>query len=94
MSVQGDIQGDMQSDRVIRMYTTPWCGDCVRAKQVMKSMQVPFEEIDITEDEDALETVVRLNQGNQSVPTIVFPDGSVLTEPPAPTLAAKLQELM
>ncbi|MEX1020962.1 MAG: glutaredoxin domain-containing protein [Litorilinea sp.] len=83
----------LQSE-IIRMYTTPWCGDCVRAKQVMKSMQVAYEEIDITEDEDAAETVVRLNKGHRSVPTIVFPDGSVMTEPPAPALAAKLQTLL
>jgi mycoredoxin len=81
------------SNGKIRMYTTPWCGDCVRAKQVMKSMQVPFEEIDISQDEDAAATVVRVNNGHRSVPTIIFPDGSVLTEPRAPVLAAKLASM-
>lgn len=82
------------NEKTIRMYTTPWCGDCVRAKQVMASMQVAYEEIDITQDEEAAETVLRLNNGNRSVPTIVFPDGSVLTEPKAPVLAAKLETII
>lgn len=85
---------NLQQENRILMYTTPWCGDCVRAKQVMKAMQVEYHEIDITQDEDAAETVVQLNKGNRSVPTIVFPDGSILTEPPAPVLAAKLEAMM
>jgi mycoredoxin len=75
----------------IVMYTTQWCGDCYRAKQVMNSLQVPYKEIDISHDPEAANLVVRLNRGNRSVPTIVFPDGSVLTEPKTATLVAKLQ---
>ncbi len=75
----------------IRMYTTNWCPDCWRAKQVMKSMNVTFEEININDDEDAIDLVIRLNNGNRSVPTILFPDGSVLTEPNTTTLVQKLQ---
>lgn len=88
------VKGEPVQNLSIRMYTTPWCGDCVRAKQVMKSMQVNYEEIDITHDEEAAAEVVRLNNGNRSVPTIVFPDGSILTEPSAPVLAAKLESLL
>jgi mycoredoxin len=77
----------------IVMYTTAWCPDCWRAKQVMDSMKVEYQEIDITHDQDAAELVIRLNRGNRSVPTIVFPDGSVLTEPRAATLMQKLQSL-
>lgn len=77
----------------IRMYTTNWCPDCFRAKKVMQSMQVQFDEIDITHDEEAIELVIRLNNGHRSVPTIVFPDGSVLTEPSAIILMQKLQSL-
>lgn len=75
----------------IVMYTTSWCPDCWRAKQVMSTMKVPYEEINITHDDDAVELVMALNNGNRSVPTIVFPDGSVLTEPPTSVLAQKLQ---
>ncbi|MCC7060906.1 MAG: NrdH-redoxin, partial [Burkholderiaceae bacterium] len=45
----------------------------------------------ITHDDDAVELVMALNNGNRSVPTIVFPDGSILTEPPTSVLAQKLQ---
>ena len=81
----------MQSTPEIVMYTTAWCSSCWRAKQVMNSMQIPFTEVDIGQDEEATELVMRLNQGNQSVPTIIFPDGSVLTEPNMLELVSKLQ---
>ncbi|RIK39746.1 MAG: NrdH-redoxin [Chloroflexi bacterium] len=77
----------------IVMYTTDWCADCWRAKQVMQSLKVSYQEIDITTDDDAFERVLQLNNGKRSVPTIVFPDGSVLTEPSAPVLMQKLQRL-
>jgi mycoredoxin len=77
----------------IVMYTTNWCGDCWRVKQVMNALQVEYQEIDISEDEEATETVLRLNRGYRSVPTLVFPDGSVLTEPKPVTLMEKLQTL-
>jgi mycoredoxin len=75
----------------ITMYTTDGCPDCWRAKKVMDSMQVAYTEINISEDEEAIETVVRLNNGNRSVPTLVFPDGSVMTEPSISALVQKLQ---
>ena len=75
------------------MYTTKWCPDCWRAKQVMGAMKVAYEEINISEDEAAIELVIRLNNGSRSVPTIVFPDGSILTEPSTTTLVQKLQTL-
>lgn len=78
-------------DNMIIMYSTSWCPDCWRAKQVLDSMQVPYEEIDITFDPDATELVVRLNRGNRSVPTLVFPDGTVMTEPKTLALVEKLQ---
>lgn len=76
------------------MYTTAWCVDCWRAKQIMDSMQVEYTEVDIAHDEEATELVMRLNRGNRSVPTLVFPDGSVLTEPRTTVLVEKLQSLL
>ena len=83
----------MQTQKPVVMYTTNWCPDCWRAKQVMSAMNVQFEEININEDEDAVDIVMNLNNGNRSVPTIVFPDGSILTEPATPVLAQKLQSM-
>ena len=77
----------------IKMYTTGWCPDCWRAKSVMKSQAIQFEEIDIESDEDARELVQRLNNGHMSVPTIVFPDGDVMTEPSTTALMTKLSTL-
>jgi mycoredoxin len=75
----------------IVMYTTDWCAACWRAKQVMSSLKVAYSEIDIEEDEDAREHVMQMNRGYRSVPTIVFPDGTILTEPSTFALVQKLQ---
>lgn len=74
----------------ITMYSTTWCGDCRRAKRVFTDFGVPYREINIEDDEDAAELVQTLNNGMRSVPTIVFPDGSVLVEPSSAALAAVL----
>lgn len=76
----------------ITMYSTTWCPDCHRAKAVMQKVNVPFTEINITHDEEAVALVEWLNNGRRSVPTIVFPDGSTLTEPSNAALMAKLSE--
>lgn len=74
----------------IVMYTTSWCGDCRRSKKVFAALGVPYTEIDIERHDDAAEMVRRLNNGSQSVPTILFPDGTTLVEPSNATLEAKL----
>jgi len=74
----------------IRMYSTSWCGDCRRARKVFAALNVPYTDINIEQDESAADTVVRLNNGSRSVPTIVFPDGSVLVEPSNAELEKKL----
>lgn len=73
------------------MYTTTWCPDCLRAKRVFKSAGVPFRDVNIERHPDGAALVRRLNSGMQSVPTIVFPDGSVLVEPSTRELEAKLR---
>lgn len=75
------------------MYGTPWCGDTIRAKKVFEEFNVEFEWIDINKDKKAEETVKKINNGNKSVPTIIFPDESILVEPNKPTLIAKLKTL-
>lgn len=80
-----------ETQKAIVMYTTNWCPDCWRAKQIMSALKVPYQEINITENEEAIELVMTLNNGNRSVPTIVFPDGSILTEPSTTALTQKLQ---
>ena len=74
----------------IRVYGTTWCPDCVRAKQVLERHKVTFVWIDINQDADARVYVEKINHGNRSVPTIVFPDGSTLVEPSNKQLEVKL----
>lgn len=77
----------------IVMYTTSWCSDCRRAKRVFAALHVPYREVDIEKHEEAADLVVRINQGARSVPTIVFPDGTVLVEPANAVLEEKLTAL-
>lgn len=74
----------------IVLYCTRWCPGCWRAKKVLESMQIAYREIDISQDEAAAARVMELNRGFRSVPTIVFPDGSTLTEPRTDELKNKL----
>ena len=54
----------------IRVYTTRWCADCSRAKQFLKERGVQYEEIDVDEDPDAEELILRVNEGRRKIPTI------------------------
>lgn len=63
------------------MYTTPWCGYCIRLKNQMQREGLEFTEVDIEKDAAAAELVASHNHGNQTVPTLVFSDGTVRTNP-------------
>ena len=75
----------------IKFYGTSWCGDCQRAKAVFAEMQVPYMWIDIDQSPQAAEFVKQVNRGLRRVPTIIFPDGSILVEPDSESLRAKLR---
>ena len=81
-----------RADQIV-FYATRWCGDCFRSRRVLDALGVPYRYVDIGQDPDAAALVVRLNRGMRSVPTIVFPDGSVLTEPTSAELEAHLASL-
>lgn len=57
------------SDQTIKMYSTTWCGDCHRAKALLRDLGVSFDEIDIEQDETAAELVMSQNDGKRRVPT-------------------------
>ena len=65
----------------IVMYTTQYCSDCRRAKAFFEANGIPYIPISIEGNHEATEFVMRMNNGYKSVPTIIFPDGSVLVEP-------------
>ena len=81
------------TEKQIRVYSTTWCGDCRFAKRWLDSHGIAYENIDIEQNEQAAEYVKQVNNGRASVPTIVFPDGSILVEPNGRDLAAKSSEL-
>lgn len=65
----------------IVMYSTEHCSDCRRAKAFFEANGVAYLRIDLEGNEEAAAFVMQVNQGRRSVPTIIFPDGSVLVEP-------------
>ena len=75
------------------LYGVSWCGDCRRARRVFSEVGAPYEDIDVDADAQAEAFIKELNNGKRSVPTIVFPDGSVMVEPGDDDLATKLKNL-
>ena len=65
----------------VTMYSTVWCGYCRRLKDQMGRAGITFVEVDIENDHEATELVMSVNGGNQTVPTVVFADGSALANP-------------
>lgn len=73
----------------IIIYGTSWCGDTRRARAFFDQNKIPYKWIDIDTNADARKFVESVNRGYRSVPTIIFPDGSMLVEPSAARLAEK-----
>jgi mycoredoxin len=65
----------------LTMYTTRWCGFCRRLKRQLAGADIHVTEVDIERDPAAAEFVMSVNGGNQTVPTLVFADGTALTNP-------------
>lgn len=65
----------------LTIYSTPWCGYCTRLKSQLERAGIEFEDIDISKDEAAAKFVESANGGNQLVPTVKLPTGTVLSNP-------------
>jgi mycoredoxin len=76
-------------DAQITVYGTVWCGDTRRALRWLDQNHIPYQWIDIDKDREAVKFVEKTNRGCRSVPTIVFPDGSILVEPSTMELEKK-----
>ena len=72
------------------MYATPWCGFCRNLKRQLAQAGIELTEVDIERDEAAAEFVMSVNGGNQTVPTVLFPDGTALTNPSAAQVKEQL----
>lgn len=65
----------------IVMYTTQYCSDCHRAKAFFEANKIDYIQVSLEGNQEATDFVIKVNKGMRSVPTIVFPDGSILVEP-------------
>ena len=75
------------------MYSTPWCGYCHRLKSQLDREGIVFDMVDIELDPAAAEIVEAANGGNQTVPTLVYPDGTAQTNPSLIQVKEKLAAL-
>jgi len=74
----------------IVMYATEYCPDCLRAKRHFEANDIPYLRVGLEGNREAAEFVIQINNGFRSVPTIVFPDGTILVEPSWGELKQKL----
>ena len=74
----------------ITIYGAYWCPDCRRSKQFLGEHQIPYNWVDIEQDEAGEAYVLQRNDGKRIIPTIEFGDRSILVEPSNAELAAKL----
>ena len=75
------------------LYSTSWCGPCKRLKGQLGELGLTFKEVDIEQSPEAAALVESLNNGNQMVPTLVFTDGTSLTNPSAMAVKEKLTSI-
>jgi mycoredoxin len=78
---------------LVTMYSTTWCGYCSRLKSQMQREGIAFEVVDIEQRPEAAALVERVNGGNQTVPTLVYADGTAQTNPPLKDVKAKVAAL-
>jgi thioredoxin reductase (NADPH) len=69
------------SPQTITMYGTSWCQDCKRAKKFFGEHRVAYDFVDVDQDAEGVRLVEDVNSGKRIIPTVFFPDGSVLVEP-------------
>ena len=77
----------------VTMYTTQWCGYCKRLKKMMQDAKIPFAEVDIEQVPGTAEIVEKVNNGNRTVPTLVFSDGTAMTNPSLAKVQEKLASI-
>ena len=74
----------------LTIYSTQWCGYCHRLMKQLDREGVGYAVVDIEEDPAAADYVMSVNGGNQTVPTVVFPDGSAMTNPSLKEVTGRL----
>jgi mycoredoxin len=77
----------------VTMYSTPWCGYCFRLRKQLDREGIAYDVVDIEQVPEAAQIVERVNDGNQTVPTMVYADGTAQTNPSLAQVKAKLASL-
>ena len=75
------------------MYSTPWCGYCHRLRSQLDREGITYEVVDIEQHPEAAAVVEQANRGNQTVPTLVYSDGTAQTNPSLKQVLEKLASL-
>lgn len=78
------------ADGTITMFSTTWCGYCKRLKKQLDAQGIAYTEVNIEEVDGTADLVEQLNDGNRTVPTVIFPDGTAATNPSAAQVKEKL----
>jgi len=74
----------------VTMYSTTWCGYCHRLKKQLEREGIAYTVVDIEQVPEAAQFVMSVNDGNQTVPTVVFPDGTTATNPSVSEVKGRL----
>ena len=75
---------------MLTMYSTTWCGYCRRLATGLDRAGIPYSQVNIELDDEAAERVMKINGGSRTVPTVVLPDGTALTNPSLAEVSARL----
>jgi mycoredoxin len=81
---------ELTTPQLPTVFTTRWCGYCVRLKSQLNRAGIAFREVDIENNASAAVLVAEVNSGNLTVPTVLFPDGSAVTNPTAAEVSSRL----
>ena len=92
MSTTSDTS-NVTTTQTFTMYSTPWCGYCHRLRSQLDREGVTYEVVDIEQHPEAADIVEQVNHGNQTVPTLVYSDGTAQTNPSLKQVQEKLASL-
>lgn len=81
------------SGAAVTMYSTQWCGYCFRLRKQLDREGIAYDVVDIEKVPDAALLVEQVNDGNQTVPTMIYSDGTAQTNPSLKEVKSKLASL-
>src|SRR5215469_14716591 len=79
-----------ENTAALTVYGAGWCPHCKRVKKFLAAHRVPYTNIDVDADPQAIERLKQLQNGAQIIPTVIYPDGTHEVNPSDQALAARL----